>query len=86
MRSRAGTSPICLLPRLLSFPTSCPAAPFWVLPPATRGSGPFSVQIDAQRKENDHGEKQTDRQAEDRLGLAGDPRLAGLPGVWAEAP
>lgn len=44
------------------------------------------MQIDAQRKENDHGEKQTDRQAEDRLGLAGDPRLAGLPGVWAEAP
>ena len=38
------------------------------------------------RKEHDHGEKQTDRQAEDRLGLAGDPRLAGLPGVWAEAP
>lgn len=46
MRSRAGESPICLLPRLLSFPTSCPAARFWVLPPATRGSGPSSVQID----------------------------------------
>lgn len=40
----------------------------------------------ARRKENDHGEKQTDQQAEDRLGLAGDPRLVGLPRVWVEAP
>ena len=38
------------------------------------------------RKENDHVEKQTDRQAEDRLDLAEDTRLAALPGVCAEAP